>query len=102
MATSDPNSAGDPIGKGDKIPRLTSEEQQHDLTHPRGTFHQDRLEPLCDHGQHPLRDPDEDEQDEDQEEEDRADEPPVVREPDETNECARQAGALQPVEDRSE
>jgi len=50
----------------------------------------------------PPRDPDEDEEDEDQEEEDRADEPPVVREPDETNECARQAGAIQPVEDRSE
>jgi hypothetical protein len=31
----------------------------------------------------PPRDPDEDEEDEDQEEEDRADEPPVVREPDE-------------------
>ena len=50
----------------------------------------------------PPRDPDEDEEDEDQEEEDRADEPPVVREPDETNECARHAGAIQPVEDRSE
>jgi hypothetical protein len=31
----------------------------------------------------PPRDPDEDEEDEDDEEEDRADEPPVVREPDE-------------------
>jgi hypothetical protein len=31
----------------------------------------------------PPRDPDEDEEEEDQEEEDRADEPPVVREPDE-------------------
>ena len=31
----------------------------------------------------PPRDPDEDEEDEDKEEEDRADEPPVVREPDE-------------------
>ena len=31
----------------------------------------------------PPRDPDEDEADEDEEEEDRADEPPVVREPDE-------------------
>ena len=31
----------------------------------------------------PPRDPDEDDEDEDQEEEDRADEPPVVREPDE-------------------
>ena len=31
----------------------------------------------------PPRDPDEDEGDEDEEEEDRADEPPVVREPDE-------------------
>jgi hypothetical protein len=31
----------------------------------------------------PLRDPDEDEEDEDEEEEDRADEPPVVHEPDE-------------------
>jgi hypothetical protein len=31
----------------------------------------------------PPRDPDEDEEDEDEEEEDRADEPPVVREPDE-------------------
>ena len=30
----------------------------------------------------PPRDPDEDEEDEDEEEEDRADEPPVVREPD--------------------
>jgi hypothetical protein len=30
----------------------------------------------------PPRDPDEDEDDEDDEEEDRADEPPVVREPD--------------------
>jgi hypothetical protein len=50
----------------------------------RGIFHQvDRLEALHDHGQHDAapRDPDEDEEDE--EEEDRADEPPVVREPDE-------------------
>jgi hypothetical protein len=31
----------------------------------------------------PPRDPDEDEEDEDEKEEDRADEPPVVREPDE-------------------
>jgi len=31
----------------------------------------------------PPRDPDEDEEDEDEEEEDHADEPPVVREPDE-------------------
>jgi len=31
----------------------------------------------------PPRDPDEDKEDEDEEEEDRADEPPVVREPDE-------------------
>ena len=31
----------------------------------------------------PPRDPDEDEEDEDEEEEDRAEEPPVVREPDE-------------------
>jgi hypothetical protein len=31
----------------------------------------------------PPRDPDEDEEDEEEEEEDRADEPPVVREPDE-------------------
>jgi len=31
----------------------------------------------------PPRDPDEDEEDEDEEEEDGADEPPVVREPDE-------------------
>jgi hypothetical protein len=31
----------------------------------------------------PPRDPDEDEDEEDEEEEDRADEPPVVREPDE-------------------
>jgi hypothetical protein len=31
----------------------------------------------------PPRDPGEDEEDEDEEEEDRADEPPVVREPDE-------------------
>jgi hypothetical protein len=31
----------------------------------------------------PPRDPDEDEEDEDEEEEDRANEPPVVREPDE-------------------
>jgi hypothetical protein len=31
----------------------------------------------------PPRDPDEDEDDEDEEEKDRADEPPVVREPDE-------------------
>ena len=31
----------------------------------------------------PPRDPDEDEEDEDEEEEDLADEPPVVREPDE-------------------
>jgi hypothetical protein len=31
----------------------------------------------------PPRDPDEEEEDEDEEEEDRADEPPVVREPDE-------------------
>jgi hypothetical protein len=31
----------------------------------------------------PPRDPDEDEEDEDAEEEDRADEPPIVREPDE-------------------
>jgi hypothetical protein len=31
----------------------------------------------------PPRDPDEDEEDEEDEEEDRADEPPVVREPDE-------------------
>jgi hypothetical protein len=31
----------------------------------------------------PPRDPDEDEEDDDEEEEDRADEPPVVREPDE-------------------
>ena len=31
----------------------------------------------------PPRDPDEDEEDEDEDEEDRADEPPVVREPDE-------------------
>jgi hypothetical protein len=31
----------------------------------------------------PPRDPDEDEEEEDEEDEDRADEPPVVREPDE-------------------
>ena len=31
----------------------------------------------------PPRDPDEDEKDEDEDQEDRADEPPVVREPDE-------------------
>ena len=31
----------------------------------------------------PPRDPDEDDEDEDEDEEDRADEPPVVREPDE-------------------
>jgi hypothetical protein len=31
----------------------------------------------------PPRDPDEDEEDEDEEEDDRADQPPVVREPDE-------------------
>ena len=31
----------------------------------------------------PPRDPDEDDEDEEEEEEDRADEPPVVREPDE-------------------
>ena len=31
----------------------------------------------------PPRDPDEDEENEDEEEEDRADEPPIVREPDE-------------------
>ena len=31
----------------------------------------------------PPRDPDEDDEDDDEEEEDRADEPPVVREPDE-------------------
>jgi hypothetical protein len=31
----------------------------------------------------PPRDPDEDDEDEDEEEDDRADEPPVVREPDE-------------------
>jgi hypothetical protein len=31
----------------------------------------------------PPRDPDEDDEDEDEEEEDRADEPPIVREPDE-------------------
>jgi hypothetical protein len=31
----------------------------------------------------PPRDPDEDEEEEDEKEEDRADEPPVVREPDE-------------------
>jgi hypothetical protein len=31
----------------------------------------------------PPRDPDEDEEDEDEEDEDRADEPPLVREPDE-------------------
>jgi hypothetical protein len=31
----------------------------------------------------PPRDPDEDEEDEDEDEEDHADEPPVVREPDE-------------------
>jgi hypothetical protein len=31
----------------------------------------------------PPRDPDEDEEDEDEDEEDRADQPPVVREPDE-------------------
>ena len=31
----------------------------------------------------PPRDPDEDEEDEDEEEVDRADEPPIVREPDE-------------------
>ena len=31
----------------------------------------------------PPRDPDEDEEDEEEEEEDRADEPPIVREPDE-------------------
>jgi hypothetical protein len=33
----------------------------------------------------PPRDPDEDDEDEDEEEEDRADEPPVVREPEEAN-----------------
>jgi len=51
--------------------------------HPRRIFHQvDRLESLGNHGMGntmPPRDPDEDEEDE----EDRADEPPVVREPDE-------------------
>ena len=70
--------------KGIKSPRITSEEQQHDPTHPQGTFHQDRLESLRDQGQHDAaRDPDEDEEDEDEEEVDRISEPPVVREPDE-------------------
>ena len=65
----------------------TPEEQQHDPTHPRGIFQRvDRLEFLfvIMGNTMPPRDPNEDEEDEDEEEEeDRADEPPVVREPDE-------------------
>jgi hypothetical protein len=58
-------------------------EQQHDPTHPRRIFHQvDRLESFVIMGNTmPPRDPEENEEDE--EEEERADEPPVVREPDE-------------------
>ena len=60
-------------------------EQQHDPTHPRGIS--TRLidwSPFVIMGNTmPPRDPDEDEEDEDEEEEDRADEPPIVREPDE-------------------
>ena len=64
----------------------TPEEQQHDPTHPRGIFRQgERLVSFAFMGNAmPPRDPDEDEEDEDKEEdEDGADEPPVVREPDE-------------------
>ena len=47
-------------------------------THPRGI-----LESLRDQWQHDApRDPEDEDDDDDEEEEDRADEPPVVREPD--------------------
>ena len=83
MATSDRIRQVTQSEKRIKSPRLTSEEQQHDLTHPRGTFHQDRLDPFAIMGNTiPPRDPDEDEEDEN-EEEDHEDEPLVVREPDE-------------------
>ena len=61
---------------------LHPEEQQHDPTHPRRIY----WSPFVIMGNTmPPRDPDEDEKDEEdeEEEEDRADEPPVVREPDE-------------------
>jgi hypothetical protein len=62
-----------------------AEEQQHDPPHPRGIFHQvGRLESLRDHVQHDAAPRLKDEEDEENEgDEDRADEPPVVREPDE-------------------
>ena len=70
-------------GHDGRWPVSTPEEQQHDPTHLRGIS--TRLidwSPFVIMGNTmPPRDPDEDEEDE--EEEDRADEPPVVREPDE-------------------
>ena len=59
---------------------LAWEEQHHDPAHSRGIFH-DGIPFVITGNTMPPRDPDED--DEDDEEEDRADEPPVVREPDE-------------------
>ena len=61
------------------------EEQQHEPAHPRRIFTRliDWSPFLIMGNTMPPRDPDEDEEDEDEDEEDRADEPPVVREPDE-------------------
>ena len=61
-------------------------EQPHDPTHPRRVFHKliDWSPFVIMGNTMPPRDPEEDEEDEeDEEEEERADEPPIVREPDE-------------------
>jgi len=67
-----------------KVPRSTTpEEQQHEAIHPQEFFTKliDRNSFVIVRNTMPPRDPDEDE-DEDDEEDDTADEPPVVREPD--------------------
>jgi hypothetical protein len=58
--------------------------QQHDPTPPRGTFHRLDWSPFAIMGNTmPPRDPDEEDGGEEDEEGKNADEPPVVREPDE-------------------
>ena len=74
------------LSKKGKVPKSTPEEQQHEAIHPGGIFHQiDRLESPGDHGQQDAapRSEEDEEDEEDEEEDDNADEPPVVREPDE-------------------
>ena len=60
----------------------TPEEQQHEATHPPGIFHLDGSSFVIMRNTMPPRDPDEDKDEDNDEEDDTADEPPVVREPD--------------------